>query len=402
MADPGSKTFDADVLLVGGGLANGLIAWRLRQRQPSLRVIVLEAGQALGGNHTWCFHASDMSTPQRAWIEPLVAHRWPAHEVVFPTYQRRLEGEYACVTSERFKEQLLQDLGASVVLNAQVVSLSSNQVGLADGRTLKAHLVVDGRGHTPSTHLSLRFQKFLGQELQLARPHGLAVPVLMDATVEQLDGYRFVYLLPLSADTVLVEDTVYADGADLPRDLLRSHIAEYVEQRGWEVVAVRREEEGVLPIALGGDYDNFYAEAAGVARAGLSAALFHPTTGYSLPQAVRLADGLAELMPSTLLAPGVGSDFMRAHAADHWHKTRFFRILNRMLFLAAKPAERRRVMERFYRLHPALIARFYAGNLKPTDKARLVCGRPPVPVSAALKAVLQRMPAAASEMAPRL
>jgi len=400
MADRTEPAYDADVLLVGGGLANGLIAWRLRQTQPELRVLLLEAGPAPGGNHTWCFHASDLSADERAWIAPLVVHRWPAHEVLFPGYRRRLPGEYACVTAERFADTLQKELGDAVRTGARAVRLTPTQVELADGSMLRAPLVIDGRGQPPAEHLALRYQKFLGQELRLSAPHGLTEPVLMDATVEQLDGYRFVYVLPLSPDTVLVEDTVYADGAELPRELLRSHIARYAAARGWTVLSVGREEDGVLPIALGGHYARLWDDAGGIARTGLAAALFHPTTGYSLPQAVHLADRLAALPRARLLAPGRVFETVRDHATAHWRHTRFFRVLNRMLFLAARPADRRRVMERFYRLSPGLIARFYAGRLRLLDKARLVCGRPPVPVPAAMQAVLLPIPTLPPHHAP--
>ncbi|MGE0744548.1 MAG: lycopene cyclase family protein, partial [Rhodospirillales bacterium] len=40
----------ADLILVGGGLANGLIAYRLASLRTSLRVLVVEAGPSLGGN----------------------------------------------------------------------------------------------------------------------------------------------------------------------------------------------------------------------------------------------------------------------------------------------------------------------------------------------------------------
>ncbi|MCB1597456.1 MAG: NAD(P)-binding protein, partial [Gammaproteobacteria bacterium] len=51
-----SGTTNSDVLLVGGGLANCLIALRLHALRPDLRVTLLEAGPAPGGNHTWSFH----------------------------------------------------------------------------------------------------------------------------------------------------------------------------------------------------------------------------------------------------------------------------------------------------------------------------------------------------------
>jgi lycopene beta-cyclase len=43
-------------------------------------------------------------------------------------------------------------------------------------------------------------------------------------------------------------------------------------------------------------------------------------------------------------------------------------------------------MQRFYRMPPALIARFYAGRLHLGDKARILTGKPPVPLLQALAA----------------
>ncbi len=397
---PSSAAPDADLLLVGGGLANGLLAWRLRRAHPALRVLVLESDPTLGGNHTWCFHASDLSPPQQHWVQPFVAHRWPAHEVRFPGYRRRLDGDYCCVTSARFDTVLRGALGASARTGCAVASVGPDHAVLADGSVLRARAVIDARGVPPAGHLALRFQKFLGQELRLAAPHGLTAPVLMDATVDQVDGYRFVYLLPFSHDTVLVEDTVYADGSALPRDVLRGHIADYARARGWTVREVLREEEGVLPIALAGDARALWAAAGGVPRAGLAAALFHPTTGYSLPEAARLADHLAALPLATFHDPARLFGAVRSHALRHWRANGFFRTLNRMLFLAAEPAQRRVVMERFYRLPAPLVARFYAGRLRTADKLRIVTGRPPVPVRSALRAVLLPVPAAGGPPPP--
>ena len=39
---------DADLILVGGGLANGLLALRLRQARPDLRLLIIEQGETLG------------------------------------------------------------------------------------------------------------------------------------------------------------------------------------------------------------------------------------------------------------------------------------------------------------------------------------------------------------------
>lgn len=374
---------DADLILVGGGLANGLIAWRLRQQRPDLRVLLLESASALGGNHTWSFHDADLTPAQQAWLAPLVAHRWDGYSVAFPDLGRELAGGYAAITSSRFDAVLQAALAGQVRLATPVACLGEHSVTLTDGRILRAAAVIDGRGLQPGSPLRLGCQKFLGQELRLAQPHGLIRPVLMDATVRQQGGYRFVYLLPFSADTVLVEDTCYADGDRLDAGRLRANIAGYVRARGWTVAEVLREERGALPITLAGDAEGFWQSAGGIARSGLAAGLFHATTGYSLPSAVRLADLIAGLPD---LASGPLFDAVRAHALAQWRAQGFFRLLNRLLFQAARPDERWRVMQRFYGLPAPLIERFYAARLSWLDKARILAGKPPVPLGAAWRA----------------
>ena len=378
-----AAALDADLILVGGGLANGLIAWRLRQVRPSLRVLLLESGKTLGGNHTWSFHDADLMPSEQAWLAPLVAHRWDGYSVSFPALDRELAGGYASVTSSHFDAVLQAALAGQVRVSTLVAAVSERTVTLTDGRVLRASAVIDGRGLRPSSHLRLGCQKFLGQELRLTQPHGLTQPVLMDATVRQQDGYRFIYLLPFSADTLLVEDTCYADGDQVDADRLRTNIASYVQSRGWTVAEVLREERGALPITLSGDVLGFWQSAGGIPCSGLAAGLFHATTGYSLPSAVRLADLIADL-PNLASAPLFNA--IRAHAVTEWQSQGFFRLLNRMLFQAARPNERWRVMQRFYGLPAPLIGRFYAARLSWLDKARILAGKPPVPIGAAWRA----------------
>lgn len=378
-----------DLILVGGGLANGLIAWRLRQRQPQLKVLLLEAGTEPGGNHTWSFHHEDLTPAQHAWIAPLVAHRWPGYDVRFPALTRRFDGGYLSIISERFALEITQALGDSLRTQTPVSALTPQTVTLADGTVLHAGAVIDGRGYQPGEHLTIGAQAFLGQQWRLSQPHGLTRPLLMDATVDQSAGYRFVYTLPLSADRLLIEDTHYIDRATLSDDQARQHIADYAAAQGWALETLEREEQGNLPITLAGDCRAFWQQKAGQPSSGLRAGLFHSTTGYSLPQAAALADVIADQRD---LSSGALFALTRDYAQQQWRRQRFFRVLNRMLFLAGRPDRRWQVMQRFYRLNPGLIARFYAGQLTLADKARILTGKPPVPVGEALQAVLKHTP----------
>lgn len=378
-----------DLILAGGGLANGLIAWRLRTARPELRIVLLERDAQLGGNHTWSFHDSDLSVAQRAWIAPLVSSRWQRYDVVFPGHARTVEGGYASIASHDFARVIGQALGDCLRLDTPVQELTPTSVRLASGELLQARAVIDGRGMRPTSRLALGYQTFLGQEVRLAAPHGLSAPIIMDASVEQQGGYRFVYVLPFGPDRVLIEDTHYVDTPAWQPERLRANIRAYAAARGWQIAELLREEHGSLPIVLAGDIDGYWHDLQGQPCAGLRAGLFHPTTGYSLPHAVRLAERIAAL--DTFDAPRLFAG-IRAEALREWRSQGFFRLLNRMLFLAGEADHRWRVMRRFYHLPATLMARFYAGRLTWADKARLVSGKPPVPVGQAISAALKIHP----------
>ncbi|MEH5099647.1 lycopene beta-cyclase CrtY [Atlantibacter hermannii] len=370
-----------DLILVGAGLANGLIAWRLQQVRPELNVLLIEQGEAAGGNHTWSFHHHDLSPEQHQWIAPLVAHSWPGYDVMFPSLTRHIDQPYYTLFSDRFAHRLTEALGDNLRLNCPVAAVSPQRVQLANGDTLTARAVIDGRGQPDAPTQRCAWQLFVGQEWRLAHPHDLTRPLLMDATVPQCNAYRFFYLLPLSPDTLLIEDTRFSNAPALNRDDYRAAIKDYAAQRHWTLSALLREESGCLPLTLAGapPPDSTSQQPCSGMRAGL----FHAVTGYSLPLAVRLADAVAGLgIPD---APRVAA-LTHALAAQQWRSQGFFRLLNRMLFLAGQPDHRWRVMQRFYGLPDETIARFYAGNLTLSDKARILTGKPPVPVFQALRA----------------
>ena len=375
-----------DVLLVGGGLANLLIAWRLTERRPDVRFVIVEAGPEVGGDHTWSFHESDLDPACRSWVVPLATASWDGYDVRFATHRRTLPGRYLSVASAELRARVTARFGERVRVNAPVAQLTHAEAVLADGSTLAAGVVIDGRGWDPAAGLDVGYQTFLGRDVELEAPHGLDRPLIMDATIPQRGGYRFMYLLPWSPTSLLVEPTAYADSPDVDEAGSRTAIEDYVAGRGWRIARVVREERGSLPIPLAGAYEELPA-AGGVATVGVRAGLFHAATGYSLPVAARVAELVAamDLSATAVLAP-----LLARFARAHWARQSYFRLLNRMLFRAAEPAARHRVLERFYRLPPGLVARFYAGRLTVLDKARILAGRPPVPIGRAVRAALSR------------
>ncbi len=362
----------ASVLIAGGGLSGSLLAWALRSRRPDASVRLVERSATLGGNHTWSFHGGDLTADEREWIAPLVCGSWSGYDVAFPAHRRTLEGSYHSIRSERFHEVLSERLGETVRYG--------EAVGALDGS--EARCVIDARGFGSALRLG-GWQKFVGLDLELENAHGLSRPTLMDATVDQLDGFRFFYVLPWpgSERRLLIEDTRYSASPEIDAASFEAEIRAYAAKRGWRIARVERAEAAALPIPVEGA-----AEPPGpvVARIGVRASFFHETTGYSLPLAVRTALGIAALPELTTESV---RRFLARQEQARQSQSRFYLILNRMLFGAALPRERYRVLERFYRLPEGLIERFYAGRTSALDIARILMGRPPVPVGRALRSI---------------
>ena len=118
-------------------------------------------------------------------------------------------------------------------------------------------------------------------------------------------------------------------------------------------------------------------------RAGYAGGFFHPTTGYSLPVAVRVAERLAACPPEAGGARRARRPGPPARAPGPLLPPSQLAALLRL------PAEAQRwqVLERFYRLPEATIRRFYALELTLADRARLLLGRPPGGLSLARRLV---------------
>ena len=371
------------LVIAGGGLAGSLAALAVGTARPDVELLLVEQGDRFGGNHIWSFFDEDVAEADRWLVEPMTAARWPGYDVAFPKRRRTLSTGYNSVRSDWMDQQVRERLRPDQYrLGAPIAAVEEKAVLLESGERIAADAVIDARGPGRSDALDLGWQKFVGREYRLEAPHGLDRPIVMDACVDQADGYRFVYCLPFGADRLLVEDTYYATAPELDRAAIGRRADDYAAARGWRIAAVEREETGVLPVAMGGDFDAFWPSGDTIGRIGLRGGFFHPTTGYSLPDAVRTAVLIAR--QGDLSAIG---SLLREEAARLWCERRFYRLLNRMLLRAARPERRYRVLEHFYRLDPELVARFYAGRSTWRDRIRILSGWPPVRIDKALAAL---------------
>ena len=376
-----------DIAIAGGGLAGGLAALALARHRPELEVRLIEAGAVPGGNHRWSWFGSDLDEAGRDLLEPIRKVEWGGgNAVAFPAYARELGTPYFSMASADLAAALERELpDGTLLVRSEIAALDGQGATLRDGTRIDARSVIDARGFAPTGHLCGGWQVFMGRHLHTATAHGLDRPIIMDARVEQSDGYRFVYVLPLGAHDLFVEDTYYQDDPVLDRSTLSARLDAYCAAQGWtgEIIA---SETGVLPVITGGDFAAFRAahRIDGVATIGARGGFVHPLTSYTMPFAVSTALAIAAdaELPGDQLSARI-----EAMARRHWRRTGYYRLLGSMLFGAARPAERYRVFERFYRLPRPLIERFYAARSTLADKARIIVGKPPVAIHRAIGAM---------------
>ena len=345
-----------------------LTAWRIAEVNPDVEVHLFERSQETLWKHHWSFNISDIPETLRMAVTPMIRKRWDRYDVRFPRRSRTLEIGYASTDDLAVLAQL-DDLRRQ----GRVVLHYGQDIDPAD---IRAGAVLDARGYIDRDDTLASYQKFVGRRVRLSGSHGLEHPVIMDATVDQIDGYRFMYLLPFTDREVLVEDTYFSDSPDLGENIVTSRIEDYIASKGWEVEAVTHTEKGVLPMTTASTRDDDTAEI------GLRGGFGIAATGFTFPVALELAEHVAQAVKKHGVSKAeiAVAEFRRTHI----RRERYARLLNRMFFGAAAPERRYVILQRFYGFRSGLIERFYRNALTPLDKVRILIGKPPVPVTKAL------------------
>lgn len=379
----------ADVILVGGGLAGGLLAYRLSLQHPEKRILLLEASACLGGNHVWIFHESDVQGAE--WLRPLISKSWPQFEVRFPKRKQTRTAALHAIDSSYFNKILGEKLGAATRFRSQVEMMTSTSVRLATGEVLYAPLIIDATGIAESALSKKTFadsqcgwRKSLSFELLLQAPHGMNTPIAADAAVPQMDGYRYFTCLPLAEKRVWIKESFYSANPDLNRERLKQSILAYADRLGWKIASIEREESTAIPLPLyqpnfdvltadaflasGEDFDLNTPVAIGAGHG-----WFNLATGDELPDAVRIAEFIASLAE---LRTGAVRPKLRDYRAALNELILFYRLLNRLMFRAAEPSLRYQIFENLFSLPEDMVDRFNAGLLTARDRSRILSSIP--------------------------
>ena len=105
------------------------------------------------------------------------------------------------------------------------------------------------------------------------------------------------------------------------------------------------------------------------------------------PETKAAAARVAEKLSLAALVGDLNSTYQELKRSV-FRQNKFLVRLNKMVFNAASASERRNIFGQFYSRSENIIERFYAMNLRPQDRMRILLGRPPVSFARAVRSMV--------------
>jgi lycopene beta-cyclase len=305
-------------LILGAGLAGLSLADALLRRGVQAPITVADARERFDNDRTWCFWDVHPH-PYR----DLISHRWSQWSFEAPGTAHRQSSTgapYCHLPADRFYADVLARLEAApnceLVLGTTIgeaaerdgaVAVSTSAGELSGSHVFDALATGGPTWSTaaPALGPGVLCQRFLGQFVETDEPAFDPTCVrLMDFDVTPNGELHFMYLLPFSATSALVEDTTIGPVGTADADR-RAEIARYLQERhglaAWRVV---REEASAIPMLGVGAPRR---QSSRLIPVGTAAGAVRPSSGYAFVRTQRqvaaLADRVVAGRPS---APRIG------------------------------------------------------------------------------------------------
>lgn len=369
-------------VILGAGCAGLSVCYYLLERGVTEPILILDQRTTFDDDRTWCFWDVE-DTP----FSHLAIESWRSWSVTSGkrTITQTSESHpYLCLAAGDFYESVLRSIAAypNVTLRLGEAVESREERGAhtlvrTSGDTYAACVVLDGRGlaaGSPAfTELRQRScwvpQQFLGMRLRTTRPvFDPEVCTLMDFSVNQSRGLRFMYALPFGEREALVEN-VYLSEVEVSAEEHRVEISAYLHDHYGLLpheYRVDGEERGYIPMT---DYRFSRRIGERSYSIGMLGGETRPSTGYTFLRIQRYCRALAEALAGDREPP------LRA---DPWR----FEVLD-AIFLRFM----RRYPERcpdiyatmFNRVPPSALVRFLTERSTPLEDLRLILALPKTP-----------------------
>jgi len=378
-----SVTFD--FIIAGAGCSGLSLAWHLLQypELASARIALIDPDPTPKNDKTWCFWIPE-SIPT-----PIPFKKsWNNLDVFFPNSSKTLTLEnlsYHCISSEAYTQTLLDYLSKQAnvnIIKAKIERIEENSISVevkTDQGVFSGGYCFKSFGN-PSLQKSTYplLQHFGGWEIKTNTDvFDSSKATLMDFRVmKDGDAATFVYVLPYSDDSALVEYTVFSDqvySKERYDEEIKRYITTFLKLDEFDV---ERTEYGVIPMT-----DRLHSPNSGnrIIHIGTASGIPKASTGYAFSRIQRQAAALAKRM-SEGKNPNIpeGSTF----------KYRFFDVLLLDILYHQKEHILSVFEALFHNNPPERVLRFLDEQTSITEDLNIMASVPPTPF---LKAIVKNL-----------
>jgi len=250
-----------DYIITGAGLAGLSLLMRMMQHPffDTAQILVIDAAQKNTNDRTWCFWEKESDI-----FEPIVCKKWKQVSFIAPSYKSELNLSpfvYKMIRGIDLYTHVLS-LAASksniTFCTEPVLSVQTTQSGAIvqlKNQTLTANKIFNSILFEPVHVMAQKsadyflWQHFKGYEIKTETPvFNDAVATLMDFTVDQSKGTTFMYVMPTSSTTALVEYTLFTENLLADKDYneaIQMYIQKTYGAVGYHIV---HQEFGQIPM----------------------------------------------------------------------------------------------------------------------------------------------------------
>lgn len=262
-------------VITGAGCAGLSLVWHLLEAGVRSPILLIDSRESYRNDRTWCYWRVE-PTP----FDDLADHSWNKWEVHAHSNLQATGASdkypYLHLRSDAFYNRVLERIAAApqvkLVLGERIrqYRVEGDLVILdTTGGEYRGRRVFDSTGMINGSHGEVRrrvaidsgsngrggrwLQHFLGQRIQVNRPVFQTDRIrLMDHRVDQTRGPHFIYLLPYSETTALIENTYFFNAPRSPFEH-RAEIGHYLGESfglGRDDYEVLGEESGRIPMGV--------------------------------------------------------------------------------------------------------------------------------------------------------
>lgn len=248
-------------IIAGAGCAGSSLLMRMMSDPffSNKKILVIDQSPKTTNDRTWCFWEKVAGL-----FEPIVHCQWQRLNFFSAGYTTTLDitpYQYKMIRGIDFYNYVRQESKRHPNVewrNEKVNAISTEKnkaiVETATGRISADYIfnsILFSQLNTPSSggRELLLLQHFKGWVIETDQPRfDPSVATFMDFRVNQDEGTTFVYLMPLSATTALVEYTLFSEkllGQELYTEALEKYIREQLAINRYNII---HEEFGVIPM----------------------------------------------------------------------------------------------------------------------------------------------------------